>query len=79
MRIVLMAVVGLGLAACSRRAEILENEYRQAPTAQQKCEVAGKVADAWLERSDAAMYEQWSLTRDIDCLYAETLRQAGLR
>lgn len=67
-------VAAVMLAGCDRKAAILEREYEQATLPADRCLIARKVADAYLERSSAKKYQEWSNVRDINCLYAETIR-----
>ena len=72
---ILMVILPIFLAGCDQRAGILEQEYQSAEKYGLKddmCRSARKIADIYLERSDAANYQRWSLTRDIDCMATNT-------
>lgn len=60
------------LAACDRRAEMLEQEYNQAGTTAEQCRIAGQIAGIYLQKSDQSGYKKWSSTRDTDCLLASS-------
>ena len=64
----------LGLAACDRAAESAEEQIEMVSrhgSEREKCQAAGKAAQAWLEREHVQKYEQWRLTRDIHCSIAD--------
>ena len=66
----------LVLAGCNRdrRAEILEAEYSKAVLDDERCAIAAKIADAWLERNNQEKYQAWQFTRKINCNLAEARR-----
>ena len=70
---------GALLFGCDERHKLLEEEYEKAATADDECRIATKIADLYLETDNAEKYREWSLRRDTDCLYADTLRQTNLR
>ena len=71
----------IALAACDRRAEILERQYREAEQAglqDDQCRLAGQLAELHLQRSDEKRYREWALSRDIDCTRAGIERQMSV-
>jgi hypothetical protein len=67
----LMALVLIGVTVDAQDpAERAEAAYRivvENGTALERCEAAGKVVDAHLDRLDAQAYEEWTWVRKADC------------
>jgi hypothetical protein len=71
--VVLAALVVTGCGGGGKTAEDAEAQFRivaKKGTDRDRCDAAGKVADAWLERKDAEKYAEWRNTRDIYCASA---------
>lgn len=79
MRAIILVAAAVALGGCDQRAEILEREYAQAVLPADRCIIARKVADAYLERSSGKKYEEWALLRDIHCGLAQTMRDMQMR
>jgi hypothetical protein len=54
------------LAGCGE-AENLEKQYDIVATYSERCEVAGKIKEAWLARKSEEKYREWREKENIDC------------
>ena len=74
-RAVTIFLVITALYGCADRAKEAEEQYRiverTGGTTQERCDAAGKVADAYLEQKNEKDYQFWRLIRDTACLSAK--------
>lgn len=58
----------LMLAGCGQsKAAILEQQYSETVSDEEKCRLAGQLADTYLEAGDQKNYQHWDFMRRVGC------------
>jgi hypothetical protein len=77
----ILAVAGCGPLTQQGKADALaehyETEMTDSPTTE-RCNFAGKVAEAYLDAGDGEKYRKWAHTKDIDCLMQKIDESVGV-